>query len=150
MTFERPQPGWRSDLKTIPQKLRGTYQTQDTTQLIVDQDRVIYTRYIDSATNSIDTLFCIPCGDKIRRFKRVYYLNRSLGESSWTLSSLTPVRGGIEFTDMTTKEDLKTLQKLTNTGDSVRHFDPTDDQMKDFLKSEFSFRVRLTKVKKKK
>ncbi|HZY81523.1 MAG TPA: hypothetical protein VFE50_18495 [Cyclobacteriaceae bacterium] len=96
-----------------------------------------------------DTLFCLGCGDKIKRLKKVYYLNHRLTDSSWRVTTMLRNKRGLVMARISLENDLPALRKLTNTPDSVYIFSPTKEQMQQFIKTGFSDKEQFIKLSKK-
>jgi hypothetical protein len=83
--------------------------------------------------NSIDTIFSLDRGDKIRKLKGYYLVNERWGEREWKVSKIGRTKHGIIIGKIFNQDDLGKLRELTNT-DSVYNFNPTKQQMKEFIR----------------
>lgn len=114
--------------------------TNDTTYTVIEDDiswnvRVegdsVFGHYIFA-----DTIFNIPRGDLLRKFRGHYFLNVEMREDSWAVSILTRVRNGVVLASVSSDEDIAKLREITDTvADSSYKFRPTKKQLKKFIKS---------------
>lgn len=82
----------------------------------------------------IDTLFCIPDGDVLKKFKGYYLLNNGNAQYGWAVRKLGVVNAGVLLSSVSSSQDLERLQVLTNApSDTVYTFRPTRRQFKKFM-----------------
>ncbi|MBL0740402.1 hypothetical protein [Chryseolinea lacunae] len=95
----------------------------------------------------VDTLLSIPDGDVLKKFKGYYLLNSCRGENSWYVTKLGVVKAGLVLGNISTGQDLKSLQALTNApSDTIYTFRPTRRQFKKFI-NEHGDRLQTLYVK---
>jgi hypothetical protein len=85
----------------------------------------------------IDTIFDLKKEDKLRKMKGYFFLNQKYGDSSWGLRKLTLKNGVLNLNHISSEEEIKLLQTITETKqDSIRPFvtNPTKKQFREFIK----------------
>ena len=92
----------------------------------------------DSLFHSIDykdTLVSLRGGDKVRKLKGYFLLNRLTTNEEWIVSKIGRTKDGVVIGTISNKEALGKLRELTNTdSDTVYNFNPTRRQMKQFAR----------------
>jgi hypothetical protein len=85
----------------------------------------------------LDTIIDLNKGDKLRKMKGHFFLNQKYGDSSWGLRKLTLKKGALNLNHISSEEEIKLLQTITETKqDSMRPFvtNPTKKQFREFIK----------------
>jgi hypothetical protein len=85
----------------------------------------------------IDTIIDLKKGDKLRKMKGYFFLNQKYGDSSWGLRKLILKNGVLNLNHISSEEEIKLLQTITETKqDSIRPFvtNPTKKQFREFIK----------------
>jgi len=88
--------------------------------------------------HSVDTLFELNYDNVARKYKGYYFINTRLGKESWEVKKIELLKGRLQISSISTKQDVENLKAITeSTQDTVApyQFSVTKRQFKEFIRN---------------